>query len=50
MQEKKQEQESLESFAKRLMENHPTLTKEEAFKLAKEARSSHEGGKSTIKL
>lgn len=49
MQEDKKKQ-SLESLAKRLMETHPALTKEEAIQLAKEAKTSTKGGKSTIKL
>lgn len=48
MQEDKKE--SIENFAKRLMETHPALTKEEAIQLAKEAKTNPKGGKSTIKL
>lgn len=41
---------SLESLAKRLMETHPALTKEEAMQLAREAKTNTKGGKSTVKL
>lgn len=49
MQEDKKNQ-SLENLAKRLMETHPALTKEEAMQLAKEAKTNPKGGKSTVKL
>lgn len=49
MQEDKKDQ-SIESFAKRLMETHPALTKEEAMQLAREAKTNPKGGKSTVKL